>query len=111
MQKRIKFVHMLIVLCKAKLYIADIIIAYIFSLFAQHKRTKKFVSERRFWQAINVLDYKFLFIPVVFTVLRIWSCIMNVLFVYSDVGYHLPKGVTIALIYLSVSELTSYICL
>ena len=28
MQKRIKFVHMLIVLCKAKLYIADIIIAY-----------------------------------------------------------------------------------
>ena len=34
---------------------------------------------------------------------------MNVLFVYSDVGYHLPKGVTVALIYLSVSELTSYI--
>ena len=35
---------------------------------------------------------------------------MNVLFVYSDVGYTLPK-VTIALIYLSVSELTSRLSL
>ena len=75
----------------------------------QHKRTKKFVSERRFWQAINVLDYKFVFIPVAFIILRIWTCIMNVLYVYSQVGYKLPKGVGIALIYLSVSELTSYV--
>ena len=75
----------------------------------QHKRTKKFVSERRFWQAVNVLDYKFMFIPVAFTVLRIWSCIMNVLYVYSEVGKNLPKGVGIALIYLSVSELNSCI--
>lgn len=36
---------------------------------------------------------------------------MNVLFVYSDVGYTLPKGVTVALIYLSVSELTSRLSL
>ena len=56
-----------------------------------------------------MLDYKFVFIPVAFTVLRIWSCIMNVLYVYSDVGYKLPKGVANALIYLSVSELTSYV--
>lgn len=82
---------------------------YIYSSFMQHKRTKKFVSERRFWQAVNMLDYKFVFIPVAFTVLRIWSCIMNVLYVYSDVGYKLPKGVANALIYLSVSELTSYV--
>ena len=75
----------------------------------QRKRTKKFISERRFWQAVNMLDYKFVFIPVAFIVLRIWSCIMNVLYVYSDVGYKLPKGVGSALIYLSVSELTSYV--
>ena len=71
----------------------------------QRKRTKKFISERRFWQAVNMLDYKFVFIPVAFIVLRIWSCIMNVLYVYSDVGYKLPKGVGNTLIYLSVSEL------
>lgn len=73
-------------------------------IFTQHQKTKEFVSKQRFWRAVNVLDYKFLFIPVAFTILRIWSCLINVFYVYSDVGGSFPRGVTVALIYLSVSD-------
>lgn len=73
-------------------------------ILAQHQRTKEFVSKQRFWRAVNVLDYKFLFIPVAFTILRIWTCLINVFYVYSDVGRSFPRGVTVALIYLSVSD-------
>ena len=54
--------------------------------------------------AVKVLysvHYKFLFIPVMFVLLRIWTCILNVLLIY--VQMPLPCGLLFTLTLLSVS--------
>lgn len=53
---------------------------------------------------MNSVDYKFILIPVIFVLLRMWSCIVNILFVYvnlkeSDLNYYIIQ----ILLYLSVS--------
>ncbi len=55
---------------------------------------------------MNSVDYKFILIPVIFVLLRMWSCIVNILFVYvnlkeSDLNYY--SYIIQILLYLSVS--------
>ena len=66
----------------------------------QLERTKNYVPKKQFWKAVNVLEYKFLSIPIAFFLLRMWTCIIN-LYVYSDNPGRIPQ----ALVYLSVSIL------
>ena len=66
---------------------------------------KDVVSSRQYWSnALHFLDYKLIFIPAVFVLLRMWTCINSFLFVYLnvDVG-SFPKWLGLVLILLSVS--------
>ena len=65
--------------------------------------TKTFLpeAEARFWEALYILDYKFLLIPFVFFFLRIWACIQLMLHYY--IGVDMPMPVHVTLNYLSVS--------
>ena len=70
----------------------------------QLKKSKSFCSSKRFWQALQNIDYKFLMIPVAFIVLRVWTCIASILFDY--MGWNpldLHKAFSLTLIILSVS--------
>ena len=54
-----------------------------------------------------MMDYKFMLIPVFFILLRIWSCISDVM-MFADVDVdNIPSGVTLALLILSVSTCTA----
>ena len=53
-----------------------------------------------------MMDYKFMLIPVFFILLRIWSCISDVM-MFADIDVdNIPSGVTLALLILSVSTCT-----
>ena len=58
------------------------------------------MPKEQFWKAVNVLEYKFLSIPIAFFLLRMWTCIINVVYVYVNIGKPIPQ----VLIYLSVSD-------
>ena len=75
----------------------------------QIKETKNYnITPKRFWSSLHHVDYKFVLIPVVFVFLRIWTGIMNILYLYIRVDevatYTLPQWINQALLYLSVSE-------
>ncbi len=56
---------------------------------------------------MNHIDYKFIFIPVIFVLLRMWGVILDILYVY--VGLHdnqIPKAINFTLIFFSVSKLS-----
>ena len=54
-----------------------------------------------------MMDYKFMLIPVFFILLRIWSCISDVM-MFADIDVdNIPSGVTLALLILSVSTCTA----
>ena len=61
------------------------------------------MPKKQFWKAVNVLEYKFLSIPIAFFLLRMWTCIINLLYVYVDIG-DIPQP----LVYLSVSRYNLY---
>ena len=67
----------------------------------QLKRSTMFVSSERFWIAVHNLDFKLLLVPVAFLLLRIWSFIEAVVYIY--MGQHLPDGLHHWMVYLSVS--------
>ena len=73
----------------------------------QFRSAARLVGITRFWgQALHFLDIKLVLIPFLFFVLRVWSCIINILFVYSAVKpSSLHHSVNQALIILAVSEL------
>ena len=64
------------------------------------------VGSRTFWtQALHFLDYKLLLIPLGFILLRVWTCVVNILFTYVGVPLSdLPAWLCNMLIYLSVSK-------
>lgn len=64
----------------------------------QLERTKGYVPKEQFWKAVNVLEYKFLSIPIAFFLLRLWTCIINLIYVYILITEIPP-----VLVYLSVS--------
>ena len=67
------------------------------------KEVKNYITPKRFWSSLHHVDYKFVIIPVVFIFLRIWSGIMNILYLYARIET-LPKELNQALLYLSVSH-------
>ena len=58
-------------------------------------------AEGRFWEAVHILDYHFLFIPLVFTLLRMWTCLVGILYVYIQIR-QTPDWLNVTLVYLAV---------
>ncbi len=76
------------------------------NLFSQLKKSQPYFNSERYHQALHSVDYKFLLIPVAFVILRIWTCICGVLFIYSDVEFKdVPKWLGVLLINFSVSRI------
>ena len=75
----------------------------------QIKETKDYITPKRFWSSLHHVDYKFVIIPVVFVFLRIWTSIMNILYLYVRVDevtpHSLPQWLNQTLLYLSVSDI------
>ena len=63
------------------------------------------VGAKRYWKsALEFLDFRLLLIPVAFMLLRMWTCIINLLFIYIGVDpTQLSPHISRTLIYLSVS--------
>jgi G protein-coupled receptor 157 len=57
----------------------------------EYKNAIQLVGAKRFWlKALEFLDIKLLLIPVAFFILRIWSCILSIMFDYCQLN---PKKV------------------
>ena len=71
----------------------------------QIRQTKLFLpeAESKFWEALYILDYKFLLIPLCFFFLRIWACVQILIQYY--IGVEIPTTIDIILNYLAVSWL------
>ena len=69
------------------------------------KEVKNYITPKKFWSSLHHVDYKFVIIPVVFVFLRIWTGIMNILYLYINID-ELPPQLNQALLYLSVSSPT-----
>lgn len=75
----------------------------------QVEEVEQHISSKKLWSYLHHVDYKFLFIPIVFVFLRIWSVIQGIIFdyvqlrvtEYEKVHPHFTTAVT-ALLYLSV---------
>ena len=62
------------------------------------------MSADRFWQALHTVDYKFLLISLVFVALRMWTCIVNIVFIYAHLeSAQIPTWLDKMLVYLAVS--------
>jgi len=62
------------------------------------------ISSKKFWSNMNHIDYKFIFIPVIFVLLRMWGLILDILYVYFGLRDNdLPTSIDKILNYLSVS--------
>lgn len=68
----------------------DVVTMDYFSLF-QIQRAKEFVHPSAWLSAVNSIDYKFLLIPLAFIFLRIWTCIVTIIFEYTDEHKKLTK--------------------
>lgn len=63
------------------------------------------LPESRFWSSMNYVDYKFVLIPVIFVLLRVWTFILTVLLEYAKIDEdQIPTPVLKTLLYLSVSD-------
>ena len=74
------------------------------------KEVKKYITPERFWSSLHHVDYKFVIIPIVFVFLRIWTGIMNILYLYIQLD-GVPPRLNQALLYLSVSNNDLLICI
>lgn len=73
----------------------------------QLRQTKLYLpqAEGRFWEAVHILDYNFLFIPIAFTLLRMWTSIVDIVFVYVQVKQSMtPLWLNLTFVYLAVSS-------
>ena len=63
-----------------------------------------FIGEKNYWKrALEFLDFKLILIPVVFLLLRIWTCICVILLNYLNLNpNNMPSALVWGLIYLSV---------
>lgn len=67
-------------------------------------------QSNRLLSALQKLDYKFLLVPVVFILLRIWSFIGDIVFVYFGVCRIKPHALAKALMYLEVCGHCEFQC-
>ena len=71
-------------------------------LFSQIRNADSYLISTRVLSALQKLDYKFLLIPVAFIVLRMWSFMGDVVFVFAGVKHINPTGLAMALMVLEV---------
>ena len=71
-------------------------------LFSQIRNADSYLISTRVLSALQKLDYKFLLIPVAFIVLRMWSFMGDVVFVFAGVKHIKPTGLAMALMVLEV---------
>ena len=70
------------------------------------KEVKDYLAtNKRFWSSLHQMNDKFLVIPVVFIFLRVWTGIVNILYLYARLDTAaLSEELNLALLYLSVSD-------
>lgn len=86
--------------------LTDFIITFSRVYTLQLKDAIQMVGSKRYWkQALQFLDAKFLLIPIMFILLRMWTCILSIMFIYVQVlPGQVPSEISQPLIYLSVSH-------
>ena len=59
-----------------------------------------------YWEVMNNIDYKFAAIPIAFVLIRIWSLVSDIIYVYASVSpKSLPRSwLAYALMYMLVCE-------
>ncbi len=60
-------------------------------------------TEEKFWEAVNILGYKFLSIPVAFILLRVWTCLEDLVYVYFQPS-ETPFWLDLTFQYLTISS-------
>lgn len=62
------------------------------------------MTARKFWASMNFVDYKFILIPVLFVLLRMWTCILTILTEYANIDLVMEAPVINTILeYLTVS--------
>ena len=75
----------------------------------QVEEVEQHITSKKFWSYLHHVDYKFLFIPIVFIFLRIWSVIQAFIFDYAQLHVdEVNPRFTQALFYLSVRSLYTH---
>ena len=74
----------------------------VFSL--QLKQSKLYLrdGEERFKEALTILDYRFFLIPIMFALLRMWTCMLFIFKIYFQLN-GIPPPISVVVGYLSVS--------
>ena len=72
----------------------------------QLKQSKHYLrdGEERFKEALLILDYRFFLIPLMFALLRMWTCMRFLFEIYLQLN-GVPLPIKILVFYLSVSRL------
>ena len=72
----------------------------------QRKQSKHYLrdGEERFREALMILDYRFFLIPVMFALLRMWTCMLFLFEVYVQLK-GVPPAIKLVVFYLSVSSM------
>ena len=75
----------------------------------QLKKSRHYLrdGEERFKEALMILDYKFFLIPVMFALLRMWTCMLFLFEVYVQLK-GVPPPIKIFVFYLSVNTTSSH---
>lgn len=70
----------------------------------QLKQSKRYLKdgEERFKEALTILDYRFFLIPLMFAVLRMWTCMVYLFKIYIQLK-GVPYAIRVLMFYLSVS--------
>lgn len=71
----------------------------------QLKQSKLYLrdGEERFKEALTILDYRFFLIPLMFAVLRMWTCMVYIFKIYVQLK-SIPYVIRLLMFYLSVSN-------
>lgn len=72
----------------------------------QLKQSKRYLrdGEERFKEALTILDYRFFLIPLMFGVLRMWTCMVYLFKIYIQLK-GVPYAIRVLMFYLSVSKI------
>ena len=75
-----------------------------FMLALQLKQSKRYLRDgkERFKEALTILDYRFFLIPLMFALLRMWTCMLFIFEIYVQLS-GVPPVIKLLIFYLSVS--------
>ena len=75
----------------------------------QFRGSKEYTTSKTLRRAVHNVDYKFIAIPLVFIILRMWTCIQGIVIVYVNMKT-IPHWLASVLLYLSVGVI-KYLCM